>query len=91
MDKNIGILITDHNVQQTLAITHKTYIMFEGRILKEGLPADLANDPQVREAYLGENFVYQDILNKPKKRSYVYNIWAGNFDNKNQFLSLIHI
>lgn len=85
VDKNIGILITDHNVQQTLAITHKTYIMFEGKILKEGLPHDLANDPQVREAYLGENFVYQDILSKSKKKSYVYNIWAGNFDSKNQF------
>ncbi len=89
VDKNIGILITDHNVQQTLAITHKTYIMFEGRILKEGLPHDLANDPQVREAYLGENFVYQDILNKPKKRAFVYNIWAGNFDSKNQFQSFV--
>ena len=89
VDKNIGILITDHNVQQTLAITHKTYIMFEGRILKEGLPHDLANDPQVREAYLGENFVYQDILNKPKKRSFVYNIWAGNFDSKNQFQNFV--
>jgi lipopolysaccharide export system ATP-binding protein len=89
VDKNIGILITDHNVQQTLAITHKTYIMFEGRILKEGLPHDLANDPQVREAYLGENFVYQDILNKPKKREFVYNIWAGNFDSKNQFQSFV--
>ena len=64
VDKNIGILITDHNVQQTLAITHRTYIMFEGKILKEGKPEDLANDPVVREAYLGENFVYQDILNK---------------------------
>ena len=89
VDKNIGILITDHNVQQTLAITHKTYIMFEGRILKEGLPHDLANDPQVRDAYLGENFVYQDILNKPKKRAFVYNIWAGNFDSKNQFQSFV--
>jgi lipopolysaccharide export system ATP-binding protein len=85
VDKNIGILITDHNVQQTLAITHKTYIMFEGKILKEGLPHDLANDPQVREAYLGENFVYQDILNKPKKKSLIYQIWAGNFDSKSQF------
>ena len=83
-DKNIGILITDHNVQQTLAITHKTYIMFEGRILKEGLPQDLANDPQVREAYLGENFVYQDILNKPAKKQFVYNLWAGNFESKAQ-------
>ncbi len=89
VDKNIGILITDHNVQQTLAITHKTYIMFEGRILKEGLPQDLANDPQVREAYLGENFVYQDILNKEKKKSFVYNIWAGNFDSKNQFQDFV--
>lgn len=89
VDKNIGILITDHNVQQTLAITHKTYIMFEGRILKEGLPQDLANDPQVREAYLGENFVYQDILNKPKKSAYVYNIWAGNFENKTDFQQFV--
>lgn len=89
VDKNIGILITDHNVQQTLAITHKTYIMFEGRILKEGLPQDLANDPQVREAYLGENFVYQDILNKPKKKTYAYNIWAGNFDSKQKFQDFV--
>lgn len=88
-DKNIGILITDHNVQQTLAITHKTYIMFEGRILKEGLPADLAADPQVREAYLGENFVYQDILNKPTKKHFVYNIWAGNFDSRTQFQNYV--
>jgi len=62
VDKNIGILITDHNVQQTLAITNKTYIMFEGRILKEGLPEDLANDPEVRQAYLGENFRFEKIL-----------------------------
>lgn len=89
VDKNIGILITDHNVQQTLAITNKTYIMFEGRILKEGLPEDLANDPQVREAYLGENFVYQSILDKPKKKKYAYNIWAGNFDSKSQFQSFV--
>lgn len=90
VDKNIGILITDHNVQQTLAITDKTYIMFEGRILKEGLPQDLANDPQVRDAYLGENFVYQDILNRPKKKDYVYNIWAGNFDSKNQLQEFVN-
>ena len=57
--KDIGVLITDHNVQQTLAITNKTYIMFEGNILKEGLPEDLANDPQVRQAYLGENFRFE--------------------------------
>ena len=90
VDKNIGILITDHNVQQTLAITHKTYIMFEGRILKEGLPQDLANDPQVREAYLGENFVYQDILNKSSKKDYVYNIWGGNFASREQFQNFVN-
>lgn len=86
-DKNIGILITDHNVQQTLAITNKTYIMFEGRILKEGLPEELANDPQVREAYLGENFVYQSIDNRAKKKHFAYNIWGGNFDTRAQFQS----
>ena len=57
--KDIGVLITDHNVQQTLAITNKTYIMFEGNILKEGIPEDLANDPDVRRAYLGENFRFE--------------------------------
>lgn len=61
VDKNIGILITDHNVQQTLAITNRTYIMFEGNILKEGYPEDLANDPIVREVYLGENFRFEKI------------------------------
>lgn len=60
-EKNIGILITDHNVQQTLAITHKTYIMFEGKILKQGLPEDLADDPEVRRAYLGDNFKFDKI------------------------------
>lgn len=60
-DKNIGILITDHNVSQTLAITDKTYIMFEGRILKEGSPEELAQDPDVRKVYLGENFKFEKI------------------------------
>ena len=54
--KNIGILITDHNVQETLAITDRTYLMFEGKILKEGKPEDLANDEIVRKVYLGQNF-----------------------------------
>jgi len=57
--KNIGILITDHNVQQTLAITNRTYIMFEGKILKAGLPEELANDPEGRQVYLGENFRFE--------------------------------
>lgn len=54
--KNIGILITDHNVQETLAITDRTYLMFEGSILKHGIPEDLANDEIVRKVYLGQNF-----------------------------------
>ena len=54
--KNIGILITDHNVQETLAITDQTYLMFEGRILKAGKPEELANDEMVRKVYLGQNF-----------------------------------
>jgi lipopolysaccharide export system ATP-binding protein len=54
--KNIGILITDHNVQETLAITDRTYLMFEGKILKTGKPEDLANDEIVRKVYLGQNF-----------------------------------
>ena len=54
--KNIGILITDHNVQETLAITDKTYLMFEGSILKAGKPEELAYDEMVRKVYLGKNF-----------------------------------
>ena len=55
-ERNIGILITDHNVQETLAITDRTYLMFEGSILKDGKPEDLANDEIVRKVYLGQNF-----------------------------------
>ena len=54
--KNIGILITDHNVQETLAITDKTFLMFEGSILKAGTPDELAQDEMVRKVYLGKNF-----------------------------------
>lgn len=54
--KNIGILITDHNVQETLAITDKTFLMFEGSILKAGSPEELAQDEMVRKVYLGKNF-----------------------------------
>ena len=55
-EKNIGILITDHNVQETLAITDRTYLMFEGKILKSGSAEELAEDEQVRKVYLGQNF-----------------------------------
>jgi lipopolysaccharide export system ATP-binding protein len=58
-NKNIGILITDHNVQETLAITDKTYLMFEGNILKKGVPEELAKDEMVRKLYLGQNFEFR--------------------------------
>jgi lipopolysaccharide export system ATP-binding protein len=54
--KNIGILITDHNVQETLSITDRAYLMFEGKLLKSGSAEDLANDEQVRRVYLGKHF-----------------------------------
>lgn len=54
--KNIGILITDHNVQETLQITDRAYLLFEGSILKSGTAEELANDEQVRKVYLGKNF-----------------------------------
>ncbi|HON17621.1 MAG TPA: LPS export ABC transporter ATP-binding protein [Salinivirgaceae bacterium] len=55
--KNIGILITDHNVHETLSITDRAYLLFNGSILKAGTAEDLSQDPQVRKVYLGENFV----------------------------------
>ncbi len=54
--KGLGLLITDHNVRETLAITDRSYIMSEGRILVKGTPTELAQDPVAREAYLGETF-----------------------------------
>lgn len=54
--KNIGILITDHNVQETLSITDRAYLLFEGKILKQGTAEELAADEQVRKVYLGRNF-----------------------------------
>jgi len=54
--KNIGILITDHNVDETLTITDRAYLMVEGKLFKQGSAEDLANDPMVRKVYLGQNF-----------------------------------
>jgi lipopolysaccharide export system ATP-binding protein len=56
IDKNIGILITDHNVHETLNITNRAYLLFEGKILKAGTAEELAADEQVRRVYLGQNF-----------------------------------
>jgi len=63
--KKIGILITDHNVHETLSITDRAYLLFEGKILKQGTAEELAADETVRKVYLGQNF----ILHKPKDRS----------------------
>jgi lipopolysaccharide export system ATP-binding protein len=54
--KNIGILITDHNVQETLSITDRAYLLFEGKLLKQGTAEELAEDEMVRKVYLGQNF-----------------------------------
>ena len=54
--KNIGILITDHNVQETLSMTDRAYLLFEGKLLKHGTAQELANDEMVRKVYLGQNF-----------------------------------
>ena len=55
--RNIGVLITDHNVQETLSITDRAYLLFEGKLLKQGTAEDLAGDELVRKVYLGKNFV----------------------------------
>jgi len=55
-EKNIGVLITDHNVHETLTITDRAYLLFEGSILRAGTSRELADDPHVRKVYLGENF-----------------------------------
>jgi lipopolysaccharide export system ATP-binding protein len=55
-EKNIGVLVTDHNVHETLSITDRSYLLFEGKILKSGTAEFLANDPEARKLYLGEKF-----------------------------------
>jgi len=60
-DRGLGILITDHNVRETLSVTNRSYILNEGRILRSGTPDELVNDPQVRKIYLGETITTEDI------------------------------
>lgn len=55
--KNIGVLITDHNVHETLSITDRAYLLFDGSVLMSGMPEELAADPHVREVYLGHDFI----------------------------------
>ena len=54
--KGLGIIITDHNVRETLSVVHRAYLVYNGRLLREGTSEELVNDPEVREKYLGENF-----------------------------------
>lgn len=58
-EKNIGILITDHNAPEILSITDRAYLLFEGRILFQGTSEELAENPTVREKYLGRNFIFR--------------------------------
>lgn len=58
-EKNIGILITDHNAPETLSITDRAYLLFEGKILFQGMSEELADNPVVREKYLGRNFIFR--------------------------------
>ena len=58
-EKNIGILITDHNAPETLSITDRAYLLFEGKILFQGTSEELAENPIVREKYLGRNFIFR--------------------------------
>ena len=55
-ESGLGIIITDHNVRETLSVVHRAYLVYNGRLLREGTSEDLVNDPEVREKYLGENF-----------------------------------
>ncbi len=73
--KNIGILITDHNVQETLSITDRAYLLFEGKILKAGTAEELAADEQVRKVYLGQHF-------ELKRKDYSISRNGGNPDKK---------
>ncbi len=71
--KKIGVLITDHNVQETLSITDRAYLLFEGKILKQGTAEDLANDPQVRKVYLGQNFILRKNIRNEENTVTPYN------------------
>jgi lipopolysaccharide export system ATP-binding protein len=66
--KNIGIIITDHNVHETLAITDRAYLLYEGNILESGSAETLANNPEVRRKYLGQNFELRKAVLKNRKK-----------------------
>ena len=64
--KNIGIIITDHNVHETLAITDRAYLLYEGNILESGTAEELASNPEVRKKYLGQNFELRKAVLRPR-------------------------
>ena len=64
--KNIGIIITDHNVHETLAITDRAYLLYEGSILESGTAEELASNPEVRKKYLGQNFELRKAVLRPR-------------------------
>ena len=69
-DKNIGILITDHNVHETLSITDRSYLLYDGRILNSGTAEELAADDEVRRLYLGQNFeLRRPVIQKQENQS----------------------
>lgn len=68
--RNIGILITDHNVQETLSITDRAYLLFEGRVLFQGLPEELSENKIVRKNYLSDNFVYRKFQSNEDDRAF---------------------
>ncbi len=67
-DRNIGVLITDHNVHETLSITDRSYLLYEGKIMKAGTSHELASDPEVRRVYLGESFELREVKKVDIKR-----------------------
>ncbi len=76
--RNIGILITDHNVQETLSITDRAYLLFEGRILFQGIPEELAANQVVRKNYLSDNFVYRKFQANAEDLAYAAEIEKAN-------------
>ena len=67
-DRNIGVLITDHNVHETLSITDRAYLLYEGKIMKAGTSQELADDPEVRRVYLGQSFELREVKRVEVKR-----------------------
>ncbi|MBD3637314.1 MAG: LPS export ABC transporter ATP-binding protein [Crocinitomicaceae bacterium] len=86
-DRNIGVLITDHNVQETLSITDRTYLLFEGAILREGTAEELAADQLVRKVYLGKNFELRKFNLSDEPKVDEYGERDADFEKKIEYVS----